>query len=111
MAYSFCEVVCLGISSWSFCTFFFIQKFKLLKLSCIFSVETKCDAEENLPSMETLDISKDKIIKSIPTYFGGEEEEDIPDMADYEEADNVIEADAVSCDHAYWSWWKFYTYA
>lgn len=51
--------------------------------------------------METLDISKDKTIKSIPTYFGGEEEEDIPDMADYEETDNVVEADAVSCDPVY----------
>lgn len=67
-------------------------------MNCIFSVETKDDAEENLPSMETLDISKNKAIKSIPSYFGGEEEEDIPDMADYEESDNVIEADAVSCN-------------
>ncbi|RVW20058.1 Autophagy-related protein 3 [Vitis vinifera] len=32
--------------------------------------ETKGDAEENLPSMETLDISKDKTIKSIPLTLG-----------------------------------------
>ena len=80
------EVVCLSVLSLSFWNL------------TVFSVETKGDAEENLPSMETLDISKDKAIKSIPSYFGGEEEEDIPDMADYEETDNVVEADAVSCD-------------
>ncbi|KAJ9680612.1 hypothetical protein PVL29_019814 [Vitis rotundifolia] len=63
--------------------------------------ETKGDAEENLPSMETLDVSKNKTIKSIPSYFGGEEEEDIPDMADYEETDNVIEADAATLQMPY----------
>lgn len=46
--------------------------------------------------MESLEISKNKTVKAIPSYFGGDDEEDIPDMADYEEADNVIETDAVS---------------
>ena len=54
------------------------------------------DVEENLPSMETLEIKQNETVRSIPSYFGGENEEDIPDMADYEEADNVIETDAVS---------------
>lgn len=55
------------------------------------------DVEENLPSMETLEIKQNETVRSIPSYFGGgEDEEDIPDMADYEEADNVIETDAVS---------------
>ncbi|XP_015870009.1 autophagy-related protein 3 [Ziziphus jujuba] len=45
--------------------------------------------EENLPSMESLEISTNKAVKSIPSYFGGEDEEDIPDMADFEEPDNI----------------------
>lgn len=57
---------------------------------------TKSADEEVLPSMESLDIRKDVAIKSIPSYFGGEEEEDIPDMADYEDSENLMEADPVS---------------
>jgi ubiquitin-like-conjugating enzyme ATG3 len=45
--------------------------------------------------METLEISKNKAVKSIPSDFG-DQDEDIPDMADYEEPDNLIETDAVS---------------
>ncbi|KAL0298373.1 UNVERIFIED_CONTAM: Autophagy-related protein 3 [Sesamum radiatum] len=41
--------------------------------------ENKDDEDENLPSMETLDISKKNTIQSISSYFGGEEEEEIPD--------------------------------
>lgn len=63
--------------------------------------ETKCDEEEDLPSMETLDIHKDRTIQSIPTYFGGEEEEDIPDMAEYEESDNMIETDSATLQTTY----------
>ncbi|KAK9127963.1 hypothetical protein Syun_016760 [Stephania yunnanensis] len=62
--------------------------------------ENKLD-EENLPSMETLDISKNKTIQSIPSYFGGEEEEDIPDIGDYNEPDNLIETDAASLQSTY----------
>ncbi|KAK9126141.1 hypothetical protein Scep_014987 [Stephania cephalantha] len=62
--------------------------------------ETKLD-EENLPSMETLYISKNKTIQSIPSYFGGEEEEDIPDIGDYNEPDNLIETDAASLQSTY----------
>lgn len=58
----------------------------------------KSDVEENLPSMETLEI-RQNAVRSIPSYFGvGEDEEDIPDMADYEEADNLVETDAVSAE-------------
>lgn len=51
---------------------------------------------EDVPSMETLEISKNKNVKSIPSGFDDQDEEDIPDMADYEEPDNLIETDAVS---------------
>ncbi|KAJ6415406.1 UBIQUITIN-LIKE-CONJUGATING ENZYME ATG3 [Salix viminalis] len=55
--------------------------------------ETKGDEDENVPSMEALDISGKKFpIQTNPSYFGGEEE-DIPDMADFEDPDNLIESD------------------
>lgn len=50
-----------------------------------------------MPSMEALEISKKNHIQSIPSYFGGEEEEDIPDMTDYEDPNNLIETDPVCC--------------
>ncbi|MBA0704466.1 hypothetical protein Golax_016720 [Gossypium laxum] len=60
------------------------------------------DAEEILPSMETLEIRQNETVRSIPSYFGsGENEEDIPDMADYEEADNAIETDAATLPSDY----------
>lgn len=54
--------------------------------------------EEDLPSMDALEISKENKggIKSIPTYFGGEEDDDIPDMEGFEESDNLAEADPVN---------------
>ena len=48
--------------------------------------------------METLEISKNNTIQSSFSYFGGEEEEDIPDVAEYEEPDNLIETGPVSYD-------------
>ncbi|KAF8008649.1 hypothetical protein BT93_K2345 [Corymbia citriodora subsp. variegata] len=39
--------------------------------------ETKGDEEDNLPSMDSLEIGEKNPIQSIPSYFGGEEEEDI----------------------------------
>ncbi|KZV29689.1 autophagy 3 [Dorcoceras hygrometricum] len=59
------------------------------------------DEDENLPSMETLEISKKNTIQSIPSYFGGEEEEDIPDMAEFDEADNLVENDPAILQTAY----------
>lgn len=46
--------------------------------------------------MDTLEISPKKPIQSIPSYFGGDDDEDIPDMSDYLEHDNLVETDAVS---------------
>lgn len=48
--------------------------------------------------MDALDINEKRGIRSIPTYFGAEEEEedDIPDMEEFDEADNVVENDPVS---------------
>ncbi|KAH1129992.1 hypothetical protein J1N35_001370 [Gossypium stocksii] len=60
------------------------------------------DVEEILPSMETLEVRQNETVRSIPSYFGsGENEEDIPDMADYEEADNAIETDAATLPSDY----------
>lgn len=62
--------------------------------SCLLCLENKNDEDDNLPSMDTLEISKKNTIQSISSYFGGEEE-DIPDMAEFEEADNLVENDPV----------------
>lgn len=72
--------------------------FNPLILWLIFLLETKGDEDENVPSMEALEISSSakNPIQSIPSYFGGEEEEDIPDMADFEDPNNLIETDPVS---------------
>lgn len=54
-----------------------------------------------MPSMEAVEISKNNNVRAISTYFGGEEEEeeDIPDMAEYNEPDSIIEneTDPVCC--------------
>ncbi|CAK9135136.1 unnamed protein product [Ilex paraguariensis] len=63
--------------------------------------ESKSDEVENLPSMETLEISTKSTIQPISSYFGGEEEEDIPDMAEYEEPDNLIETDPATLQFTY----------
>ncbi|KAG1354419.1 autophagy-related protein 3 [Cocos nucifera] len=63
--------------------------------------ETKRDEEDNFPSMDTLEISKGQAIRSIPSYFGGEEEEDIPDMADFEGSDNLVENDPATLQPTY----------
>ncbi|KAF1884026.1 hypothetical protein Lal_00012986 [Lupinus albus] len=55
--------------------------------------ETKFDEDENLPTMESLEISKKSSIKQISSYMGGDEEDDIPDMTEFEETDNIIETD------------------
>ncbi|XP_065028906.1 autophagy-related protein 3-like [Musa acuminata AAA Group] len=63
--------------------------------------ETKSSEVEGLPSMESLEISKGAAIRSIPAYFGGEEEEDIPDMEDYEDPENLIETDTATLKSTY----------
>jgi len=65
------------------CNFFFLS-------------ETKSDEEENLPSMESLEISKKSSVKQASSYTGGEDDEDIPDMEEFKEYDNIIETDPVS---------------
>lgn len=71
-------------------------------LCLAFLLENKPDDDDDLPSMETVEIGHTKPIRSIPTYFGGEEEEDIPDMVEYDEPDNLIEMDPVSsCNSNY----------
>ncbi|KAK7263854.1 hypothetical protein RJT34_31451 [Clitoria ternatea] len=63
--------------------------------------ETNSDEDENLPSMESLEISKRSAIKQISSYMGAEEDEDIPDMAEFEETDNVIETDPATLQSTY----------
>ncbi|XP_073125022.1 autophagy-related protein 3 [Henckelia pumila] len=63
--------------------------------------ESMDDEDENLPSMETLEISKKNTIQSIPSYFGGEEEDEIPDMAEFDEADNLVENDPAMLQTTY----------
>ncbi|KAL9274812.1 Autophagy-related protein [Drosera capensis] len=64
--------------------------------------EAEYDVVEDLPSMESLQISKKGTIQSIPSYFGNSEvEEDIPDMDEYEEQDNVIETDPATLESTY----------
>uniref|UniRef100_A0A7N0RFJ5 Autophagy-related protein 3 n=2 Tax=Kalanchoe fedtschenkoi TaxID=63787 RepID=A0A7N0RFJ5_KALFE len=63
--------------------------------------DKKSDEDENLPSMDTLEISSNKPIQSISSYFGGDDDEDIPDMADYQEPDNLIETDAATLQSTY----------
>ncbi|KAJ1384594.1 Autophagy-related protein 3, N-terminal [Sesbania bispinosa] len=63
--------------------------------------ETKSDEDDNLPSMESLEISKKSPIKQIPSYMGAEDDEDIPDMAEFEETDNVIETDPATLPSTY----------
>ncbi|WOL15956.1 hypothetical protein Cni_G24738 [Canna indica] len=63
--------------------------------------ETKSSEVEVLPSMDSLEINKSGAIKSIPSYFGGAEEEEIPDMADYEGSENLVETDAASACFMY----------
>ena len=54
------------------------------------------DDEEKIPSIESLTINSEGPIRSISTYFGGAEEDDIPDMADFGDPDNLLDADPVS---------------
>lgn len=62
--------------------------------------ETTGDEDESLPTIENLDIKKNGVIQSISSYFGGDEE-DIPDMEEYQEADNLIETDPASLQSTY----------
>uniref|UniRef100_A0A7N0VLA6 Autophagy-related protein 3 n=1 Tax=Kalanchoe fedtschenkoi TaxID=63787 RepID=A0A7N0VLA6_KALFE len=63
--------------------------------------DKKSDEDENLPSMDTSEISSNKPIQSISSYFGGDDDESIPDMADYQEADNLVGTDAATLQSTY----------
>ncbi|KAF7148155.1 hypothetical protein RHSIM_Rhsim03G0165100 [Rhododendron simsii] len=60
-----------------------------------------CDKEENLPSMDTLEISKKTTIQSISSHFRGDKEENMPDMPEYEDHDNLIETDPATLQSTY----------
>ncbi|KAF3795181.1 Autophagy-related protein 3 [Nymphaea thermarum] len=57
-------------------------------------------AVEDLPSMETPETAKTGTIQSISTYFGAEDQ-DIPDMEEYEDPDTLNESDAATLDPSY----------
>lgn len=46
--------------------------------------------------MESLEISDKSSAKPVSSFKEGEDEEDIPDMAEFTEYDNIIETDPVS---------------
>lgn len=45
--------------------------------------------------MDTLEIDNTRALHSISTYFGAEKDEDIPDMAGFDDSENLIEDDPV----------------
>lgn len=47
----------------------------------------KDNEDENFPFMDALDINDKSVKQSIPTYFGAADEDDIPDMEEFDEAD------------------------
>ncbi|CAI9102687.1 OLC1v1000994C2 [Oldenlandia corymbosa var. corymbosa] len=63
--------------------------------------ESKSSDDEDVPSMDALDLGKSNTIKSIPSYFGGEEEEDIPDISEFEDSDNLNESDPAALPSTY----------
>ncbi|CAA7399732.1 unnamed protein product [Spirodela intermedia] len=63
--------------------------------------ETQPNEEETIPSMESLAINSEGPIRSISTYFGGAEEEDIPDMASYGDPDNLLDVDPATLQPTY----------
>lgn len=63
--------------------------------------ENKIEEDDNLPSIDTLVISKKNTVQSISSYFGGDEEEDIPDMGEFEDTDNLVESDPVTLQNTY----------
>lgn len=63
--------------------------------------ENKTEEDDNVPSIETLVISNKNTVQPISTYFGGDEDEDIPDMGEFEDTDNLIESDPVTLQNTY----------
>ncbi|XP_058745770.1 autophagy-related protein 3-like [Vicia villosa] len=61
----------------------------------------KSDEDENFPSMESLEISEKSSIKPVSSSLEGEDDEDIPDMAEFTEYDNIIETDPATLPSTY----------
>ncbi|KAK3221105.1 hypothetical protein Dsin_015075 [Dipteronia sinensis] len=61
----------------------------------------KCEEDDNLQSMESIEISKKSTVVSISNHFGGEDEEDIPDMEGYDEPECPIETDPATLQSTY----------
>jgi len=57
--------------------------------------------EENVPSMDALERQERRHIRPISSYFGVDDEEEIPDMAEYEEPDNAVDIDAATLQPSY----------
>ncbi|KAL9237155.1 hypothetical protein vseg_011740 [Gypsophila vaccaria] len=63
--------------------------------------DTKMDVEEELPSMDSLQISESKPMPSISSYFGGDDDGEIPDLADYEGEDNILDPNSATLQSTY----------
>ena len=59
--------------------------------------------EENVPSIDALETQERRQIHAIPSYFGVDDEEEIPDMAEYKQPDNAVDIDAVSNSIFQWT--------
>uniref|UniRef100_A0A0C9RRL6 Autophagy-related protein 3 n=1 Tax=Wollemia nobilis TaxID=56998 RepID=A0A0C9RRL6_9CONI len=61
----------------------------------------KTNDEENVPSMDSLEIQEKRNIRPISSYFGVDDEEDIPDMDEYEESSNAADNDVATLQPVY----------
>ncbi|EPS60333.1 hypothetical protein M569_14470, partial [Genlisea aurea] len=63
--------------------------------------ESKDIEDEDLPSMETLVISKKTAFQPISSHFGGEDDDDIPDIGAFDETDDLVENDPATLQTTY----------
>lgn len=85
-----------GMFLTEFCLCLCITYLTLCLCIFLFFLEGKSEEDEDLPSMESLEISKNDSVKPTSSSVRAEEEDDIPDMEEFEEADNIIITDPVS---------------
>eukprot|EP00249_Psilotum_nudum_P017010 c26107_g1_i1 orf=279-1220(+) len=57
--------------------------------------------EENVPMIETAESNRQQRIHIISRYAGGDEDDDVPDLADFECSENLIENDAATLEPSY----------
>ncbi|KAG6543515.1 hypothetical protein Mapa_015009 [Marchantia paleacea] len=62
--------------------------------------DTKKDAEE-VPSMDTVENEERSRINIIPTYAAADDDDDVPDMAEFEDSDNVMQTDEATLQQTY----------